>query len=492
MKQFFSIQRLLSLILLLLSSIALSQTDILQQAAALEQRGKFKEAAQALTNYLQSKKETLKAEERKDLLFAIDRLERIRKDYKLTKEKLFEQLKASIKDITQAEFEQWDKEGRFDSRIIDGQSLYMNSSRSNLFFRYPELNKRRIKPVDESKYEETVWQTYQRIKEEGAKSADRLVYPRKFKMTMTITVDSGAVPEGETIRCWVPYPRSFPHQTDMKLLSASSDVRWLAEPESPIRSVYLEQKAEKDKPTVFKITYTYTVYGVNNVVKPENVLPYNTKSGAMAPYREYTAERPPHIVFTDEIKKLSQRIIGRETNPYLKAKKFYDWITENIQYSYIVEYSTIPNISDYCLKHRYGDCGLEALLFITLCRFNGIPARWQSGWFTMPGGKTIHDWSEIYIEPYGWIPVDPYMGIWAKQYSQTLTETQKKELLDFYCGGLDPYRMMANSDHSMSLFPPKQSFRSDNVDFQRGELEYGATNIYFDKYSYDLQVEPID
>jgi transglutaminase-like putative cysteine protease len=351
------------------------------------------------------------------------------------------------------------------------------------------LKKRRIKPIDATEYERTVWRTYQKIKDEGNKSSDRLVYPRRFKMTMTIKTDSDAVPAGEVIRCWMPYPRSFPHQTDMKLVSSSSTVRWLAEPESPSRSVYLEQTAEKDRPTIFQITYTYTVFGVNNIVRADAVLPSNRGKTV---YKDYTAEQPPHIVFTDDIKKLSKSIVGSETNPYLKAKKCYDWIVANIQYSYIVEYSTIPNISEYCLKHRYGDCGLEALLFITLCRLNGIPARWQSGWYTMPGGKTIHDWSEIYVEPYGWIPVDPYLGIEVRQIFQTLTETERRELIDFYCGGLDPFRMMANSDHSMTLYPQKRSFRSDNVDFQRAELEYGTTNIYFDKWSFDLQVEPLD
>ena len=58
---------------------------------------------------------------------------------------------------------------------------------------------------------------------------------------------------------------------------------------------------------------------------------------------------------------------------------------------------------------------------------------------------------------------------------------------DFYFGGLDQYRMAANSAHSQSLNPPKQSMRSDDVDFQRGELEWGAHNIYFDQYSWDLK-----
>ncbi|MEX2115930.1 MAG: hypothetical protein WEB37_03525, partial [Bacteroidota bacterium] len=102
--------------------------------------------------------------------------------------------------------------------------------------------------------------------------------------------------------------------------------------------------------------------------------------------------------------------------------------------------------------------------------------------------KTIHDWTEIYINPYGWVPVDPYMGVFAMQYFSGPIE-QRKEIRDFYFGGLDQYRVAANSDHNQQLSPPKQSMRSDNVDFQRGEVEYGVTNIYFDKYSFGLKVE---
>ena len=210
-------------------------------------------------------------------------------------------------------------------------------------------------------------------------------------------------------------------------------------------------------------------------------------AGALAPF----TKEGPHVVFTAEIRALSQQIAGDETNPYLKAKKFYNWIAENIKYSYAIEYSTIRNISEYCRSHGYGDCGQEALLFITLCRVNGIPARWQSGWNTFPGAKSIHDWSEIYLAPYGWLPVDPYMGTYAMQYATTLKPEQQRDIRDFYFGGLDQYRITANSDHNQMLNPPKQSLRSDNVDFQRGELEWGPHNIYFDQFSYELTVKEI-
>ncbi|HMX63205.1 MAG TPA: hypothetical protein PKD58_09075, partial [Candidatus Sumerlaeota bacterium] len=38
-------------------------------------------------------------------------------------------------------------------------------------------------------------------------------------------------------------------------------------------------------------------------------------------------------------------------------------------------------------------------------------------------------------------------------------------------------------------YPEKKSWRSDDVDFQRGELESNGKNIYFDKFNYKLNVE---
>jgi hypothetical protein len=90
------------------------------------------------------------------------------------------------------------------------------------------------------------------------------------------------------------------------------------------------------------------------------------------------------------------------------------------------------------------------------------------------------------------MPVDPYMGIYATQYVRTLDAEQKRTLRDFYFGGLDQFRMIANSGHKQVLNPPKRSMRSDDVDFQRGELEYGDHNIYFNKYKYRLDVRELE
>ncbi len=479
-----NLPRLIALLALCVYS-ALGQQEALRTAGDLELRGQFKEAASTLTAALTNA--SLSAPERKRLEFELDRLTRIKLDFPLTRDALFLELKKSVKGLSREEYEKWVKEGRFDSREIDGARWFMVSSVGNLFWRYPELAERRVPPKDTRAVQKHAWETCVEIKRAARAEQKPYVLPKRFEVTMTVTAEPNAAPDGEVIKAWLPVPREHPFQGELTVLSSSAPVRHLDPEDSPVRSAYLEQRAAKDKPTRFRLDYEYTAQGVWFDVDPGQVKPADTNNPGLA---QFTREAP-HIVFTPEMRALSARIAGVEQNPYVKAKKFHDWIAEHIQYSYATEYSTIRNIGEYCRSHGYGDCGQEALLFMTLCRLNGIPARWQSGWNTFPGAKSIHDWTEIYIAPYGWMPVDPYMGIYAMQYANSLKPEQKRELRDFYFGGLDQYRIIANSDQNQVLNPPKQSMRSDDVDFQRGELEWGDHNIYFDKYSYELTVKEV-
>ena len=448
-------------------------------------QGDFTGATRILTAALEAK--PVSAAARDEITFELDRLERIRKDYPYTKDELFAALKNSVRGLTEAEYEQWISEGRFDNRAIDGERRFMVASVSNLYFRHSELESRRIEPKEPAAHERAVLAAVREITRAATGEQRPYVLSKQFRVAMTVTVESNTAPAGETIRAWLPIPRSYPFQTDFKLHKTSAPVKHLDAETSPNRSLLLEQKARKHKPTEFRIEYDYSTHGVRFEVAPEEVRGCDTNDPALQPF----LCESPHVVFSPEMRALSQQILGSETNAYRQARKFYDWIAENIKYSYALEYSTIRNLSEYCRANGYGDCGQEALLFITLCRLNGIPARWQSGWFTFPGSKTIHDWAEIYLAPYGWMPVDPYMGIWATRYVRSLSEAEKRELRDFYFGGLDQWRMSANSDHAQPLTPPKRALRSDTVDFQRGELEWGTNNIYFDRFDYELEVQEL-
>ncbi|MGZ4965261.1 MAG: transglutaminase-like domain-containing protein [Limisphaerales bacterium] len=457
----------------------------LDDAAALQDGGEFKKADAVLAAAL--KTTDLPAEQRKKLEWEKDRIQRIRNDYQFRTDDLFRALSKSVKNLTRDEFEKWIALGWFDGRNIDGTMRYVGTSVSNLYFRHPELNARRTPPKDTTGEQKGRLKLAREIIAATKKEHSPYVLPRHFRCTMIVSVDVGAVPNGEMVRAWLPIPRHNQFQDNIKVISSSSPVKNLAPDTSTIRSAYMEQRAEKGKPTKFRLVYEYGIHGVHFDLDAKNVQPSEVTDSEL---KRYTSEAP-HVVFTDKIKQLAHEIAGNETNPLLNAKASYDWIAKNIQYSFAREYSTLTNLSDYTCSNRYGDCGQEALLFITLCRVQGIPARWQTGWNIFPKALDIHDWTEIYIAPYGWMPVDPWAGIFSHQYCTALTETERAELQNFYFGGLDPYRMIANSDHSQQLQPAKQTMRSDDVDFQRGEVEWKGGNIYFNDYSYSLQVEEL-
>ncbi|MBX3729306.1 MAG: transglutaminase domain-containing protein [Candidatus Sumerlaeia bacterium] len=447
--------------------------------------GRFSEADAYARKLLNERRGELNADQARDLEFEIERIRRVRMDYTVTRERLVELLRQRIPDLTDAEFDAWEAEGRFDVRVIDGQRLYMNSSRSNLFYRHPELKKRQATQSTGTWYT-FLWDAYQETLAAHAGTASGTSATYDYELTMTITAKPGTVPAGETIRCWMPFPQQFASQWGVRLLESTPTPTWINAPNYPMRSLYFEQPSAGDAPTVFTATWTMTAAARHFAVDSRRVTP--STAATFAEYDYFTREQHPHIVFTDEFRALEKSIAGGETNPYLRARKYYDWMCRNIVYSYAHEYSTMRNISDFVRSKGYGDCGQLALTYMTLCRLGGIPARWQSGWIIYPMDKNLHDWCEIYIEPYGWIPVDVNYGIFLNRDEGQIDEAQRRELQDYYFGGLDAFRFIANRDHSFPHYPAKKSFLSDTVDFQRGELEAAGNNLYFDQFSYKLEV----
>jgi transglutaminase-like putative cysteine protease len=245
---------------------------------------------------------------------------------------------------------------------------------------------------------------------------------------------------------------------------------------APQRTVYFEKKVTDPKhEEKFTVDFEYDSYAYYPKLDDAKV-----QSLPAGFDQSYLAERPPHIVFSPEIKKAVAEAVGTETNPLAKARNIFHWINQHVRYAYEDEYCTIPSFSQRMITCRKGDCGIHATLFITMCRAAGVPARWQSGWETKVVGWTMHDWAEFYVAPWGWLPADQSYGV---QKSST-----DPKIRDFYLGHQDAYRMIVNLDYGQPLQPPKQSLRSEPADFQRGEVEIDGHNLYFDQWDYHIEI----
>lgn len=417
------------------------------------------------------------------LQFEKERLDRIRKDFNKTAEDVLKYIKKYYPNADETDLKKWEENGSLEYKVIDGKKWYFARAASNLFRINKEAKKQKeiVDGYKKDSLDEFLEQYIPKVLDESANSQESLVKPVTFRLNYTVTLNANAVPHGEVVRCWLPYPREgHNRQQNIKLLAVNSDEYIIASNDNLQRTIYFEKVAQKDQPTVFNIAIEVTNFAEVNFIEPNLIKPYNKNSGL---YKTFTSERPPHIVFSDKIKKLSKEIVGDETNPYLIAKKIFTWISTNIPWAGAREYSTIENISEYCIDRKHGDCGIKTLLFMTLCRYNGIPVKWQSGWMLHPGEVNLHDWCEIYLEGYGWLPVDQSFG---------LVDSEIEDEKYFFLGSIDPYHLIVNDDYSTQLFPAKIFPRSETVDFQRGELEWRGGNLYFDKWDYHMDVEYIE
>lgn len=438
--------------------------------------GNYTIAEKMINEIINSK--SLTDTEKDSLLFEIERHNRIKKDFTLSYDFILEYIRKYIPAADETMIKAWEEDGSLEYKIIDGQKFYFNRSHTNLF----RVNKsaKAIKDASTGNPKDELDILLEKIVPEiiSDVKTNKDVYgsPNKIKLNYKLTVKPNVVPEGEIIKCWLPYPRE--NSERQKLVKFNSNDEFIVADNSVLqRSVYFEKKAEKDKPTVFQYELIIYTRAAHFNIDPEKVKNYDKDFEF---YKQFTAERSPHILFTDKIKNLSDKIIGNETNPYNKAKKIFSWISDNIPWAGAREYSTILNISDYCITNMHGDCGIKTLLFMTLARYNGIPTKWQSGWMLHPGELNLHDWCEAYFEGYGWVPVDQSFG---------LVDSDNEEVKYFYLGGIDRYRFIVNDDYSTLFSPMKEHPRSETVDFQRGEVEWSGGNLYFDKWNYSMDIE---
>lgn len=407
------------------------------------------------------------------LRFQRERMRRILLDFTLSRDDVKARLRTQIPDLSDAEFAQWDETGLLEHMDIDGKRLYFNRAPSNLFRISAQARARRSEqsPFTASPLESAHPHHSQVVAQARAQDSTS-VSSHRIRVTQTLKVDADAVPAGETVRAWIPYPRAIAGQQEsIRYVSSKPSVHEIA-PESVLqRTVYLEQPARAGQATEFSVSYDVTISARYFAIDPDAVI-----SPEITPeLLPFVSERAPHVEFTDAIRAYSKQIVGDETNAYRIAQKLFAAV-DRTPWAGAREYSTISNIGDYALHAGHADCGQQTLLLITLLRLNGIPARWQSGMmFADNGYWNLHDWGQLYLAPYGWVPMDVTFG---------RLESPDPAVAGFYLGGLDAWRIAFNDDYSRDFVPAKQHFRSETVDLQRGEAEWRGGNLYFDQWDY--------
>ena len=440
------------------------------------------------------------------LLAEREMIRRMPADFPYTRAEAMDIIRAEIPSYTEEEFDAAVACGQIRFIYLHGEMRIFNRFFSSMCKSVPEFRARTKVALNGgessgrgSKGDLRLNRSMRIMKEQGALA-------NRITIRATVKVEDTAFKPGMLVRVHVPIAAACEQQSDIRIESMFPENGQIAPEDAEQRTVYWEENMQENHE--FSVTYSYVHtakwHDVETVLhgmpmsqgamqdagsvcseaaqRPSGVpeLPC-LKPEALAEYLKDTAELAPHIEFTPYIRALTEARAQGCTTPLEKAKSFYDFITKNFRYTYMPAYFTLDSIAENCARSFTGDCGVFALLFITMCRCAGIPAEWQSGFAAEPEFVGGHDWARFYAEPFGWLFADPSFGV-----SSNRNENEERRM--FYFGNLDPYRMVANRAFQAPFTVDKRYFRTDPYDNQYGEIETEDRGLRYDEYKRKAEI----
>jgi hypothetical protein len=236
-----------------------------------------------------------------------------------------------------------------------------------------------------------------------------------------------------SLRLWIPGIPETPHQQDVSLISSEP-----GPPEETIKGIhrFTFKNLVPGESVQVKLRYIFKRYEVAARIDPQKVHDFYNLNALL--YKVYTQPGPSIPSADVLVITLVRDLIGKERNPYVNALSIYNYLLNKLTPVDASQFDHSDILSLMESKKPEGDAYCYALLFCTLARCAGIPARPVSGYLVSSDLSSYeHYWAEFYIEDFGWVPVDPYLGD-GKKYEKLRMPGNPKA---YYFGNLDNSRI---------------------------------------------------
>ncbi len=454
---------------------------------ALILAGRFTDALKAIELLRESG--AIPAEGNLPALFSwqADRLRRYRARYSLSREDVLALLRREVRNFHEFELDERIAQGYVDWARIDGEARFTPGAAQELGALAHSMRSRIRGVWSEDLLHSQIARETLRLSSAAGQGAP--LAPRRYRARFSLQAFPPSLRLGHLLRVWAPRPLAADPAAEYQMIETKPSAKSISPEERRPASVYFEAVASADQPTTFHLTAEFTQWPRVN-----RVLHYQARPvGPDHPVRRnWTAEQPPALVFTGELRAQYREAAGEDRNPARVARALYQWVISNIRYMENDKAGLLDRPAVAALARRAGGAEEISLLFVSLCRLGGIPARPVSGWLLVPGCERPWTWAEIYIEPWGWIPADPAMGACASRDFETLPKEDAARVADFYFGSLDAWRLVTADDIQNPLFPEKRGFRQNPLFLQRGEMEWAdGENLPFGEFQCKLEVTEI-
>lgn len=471
---------IIALTFLTTTCISSNQTqgeELYKQSLKLEEQNNF---SQAISLYEQAYSALLEEENLELATKCSESLQRLmifQVVYPYTIDQLEEVIRQTFPQSTAEQIENWVNSKEIEHYIWDGEEYYFSDGIQNLKFRYIELIQ--SDEAAEQEYNNLVLKVNKIALEQPDHPWQQYQKPAAYRGIHTITIPRDKLPETGTYRLWLPMPINTGPQTQVTIESITPE-KWVNQPPSineEIGLLYMEIPMEElSEDLEIQVSFTFNHYEQRFSVNPANIGDYDKDS---ALYQKYTRSYG-NTEITPDIQETAQTIVGDETNPYLAARKLYDYIVTQVDYAFMPHLIFWPRSSlteaDYVHKNQRGDCGAQSMYFSAMCRSLGIPARTTGGWQLFKDEFSGHFWAEFYLPNYGWIPVDTSAAQLA-YYPKDLTDQQRQIFIDYYFGNQDSMRCVVQNDTDVPLIPAAHGIILLPMAIQVPAVEYSIPAI---------------
>jgi transglutaminase-like putative cysteine protease len=283
-------------------------------------------------------------------------------------------------------------------------------------------------------------------------------YPPKATGTLVMTFDLSGHPK-EATDLWIPYPVSDARQwvTTVRVESdaARSEVLTDRTYSTPMLHASWPAGAASRK-----LTFSFAVE--RSEVSQRNLPALSSPEPRWDPADYQLWLKPTSLGPTDgAVKQTADKIVKGKKTVLQKARALYEWTAQN---TYREEATRGCGAGDVCslLAKPGGKCADIHSVFVALARAVGVPAREVFG---IRLGKTDgqdvstwqHCWAEFFLPGYGWVLVDPG-DVRKMMLGRKLQpgDPVPEDLLAYYWGGADPYRVRLGTGRDLTLNPPQK------------------------------------
>jgi transglutaminase-like putative cysteine protease len=252
---------------------------------------------------------------------------------------------------------------------------------------------------------------------------------RSYTISYSVDVKITEASRPNTLYLWIPLPVTSASQRNVKLISRS--INPFVENHRGVSLYKLDNLTAGSTHTI-NLSFSVEVYAVETGTRPASIR--QGKSPLITAHTQSSSLIPAD---NSQIKKTVENIIGREQNPYIKAKLLYDWIIKNID---IIETPLNTMGAALALGQKKADSCSAALLFTAMARAAKVPCIPAAGVLINRQSQTMrHYWAEIWIDDFGWLPVDPVLG--AGAVPDSFINKEGIDLVNYYFGNIDSQRI---------------------------------------------------